>query len=192
MEEPVSAARERVYQVAERLFSEYGYAAVSLHDIATAVGMRKASLYNHAPGGKAELFVAVIKRGLARHRHGITEAAQAAPQELRAQLRAMAHWLLSQPPLNLQRLHASDLPAISANDAKVIRQLSYDSLIAPIEQVVRAAAQRGEANDTFAGMVAGTFLVVVESFHDIEQYGVSKNELADQLISVLVDGIAYH
>jgi AcrR family transcriptional regulator len=38
-----SEARERVLAAAERLFAERGYAAVTLRDIAAAVGIRHAS-----------------------------------------------------------------------------------------------------------------------------------------------------
>ena len=39
-----STARERVLGVAERIFSERGYRAVTLREIADELGMKKASL----------------------------------------------------------------------------------------------------------------------------------------------------
>ncbi|NDJ52513.1 MAG: helix-turn-helix transcriptional regulator, partial [Chloroflexi bacterium] len=67
----ISEARQRVLEVAERLFSTRGYKDVRLQDIAKELGIKTASLYYHAPGGKEELFVEVIERGLARHHQGL-------------------------------------------------------------------------------------------------------------------------
>ena len=54
-------ARERILDEALVLFSEKGYAATTMRDIADKVGIKAASLYNHFRG-KRELFDALIKR----------------------------------------------------------------------------------------------------------------------------------
>jgi len=54
----------RILDVAEQLFAESGYAAVSVRDIAGRVGLNQASLYNHFPSKQA-LYEAVLERGLA-------------------------------------------------------------------------------------------------------------------------------
>ena len=51
--------RERVFNAARELFLRHGYAAVSMQQIADAVGIKKASLYYHF-SGKEALFTAVI------------------------------------------------------------------------------------------------------------------------------------
>ena len=53
-----SEARERVLLVAERLFRERGYQAVTLRDIAQEVGIRHTSLYHHFPRGRNRLSAA--------------------------------------------------------------------------------------------------------------------------------------
>jgi len=53
--------REIILQEALNLFSNNGYAAVSMRDIATAVGIRASSIYHHF-SGKQELFEALIKK----------------------------------------------------------------------------------------------------------------------------------
>ncbi|MBZ0309485.1 MAG: TetR/AcrR family transcriptional regulator, partial [Anaerolineae bacterium] len=53
--------------MAEHLFAERGYTAVTLRDIAEAVGLRHASLYHHVPGGKEALFIEVTERTMKRH-----------------------------------------------------------------------------------------------------------------------------
>lgn len=53
--------RDIILQEALELFSSYGYAAVSMRDIAAKVGIRASSIYHHF-GGKQELFDALIQR----------------------------------------------------------------------------------------------------------------------------------
>ncbi|MFT4572145.1 MAG: AcrR family transcriptional regulator [Hyphomicrobiaceae bacterium] len=55
--------RERILDAAEVLFADRGFAGAAVRDIAGAVGLNAASLYNHF-GGKDELYEAVLDRGL--------------------------------------------------------------------------------------------------------------------------------
>jgi len=58
---PSTAAR--ILAVAEELFAERGYAAVSIREIAGRVGVNQGSIYNHF-AGKQALYEAVLERGL--------------------------------------------------------------------------------------------------------------------------------
>ncbi|MCG8588741.1 MAG: TetR/AcrR family transcriptional regulator [Proteobacteria bacterium] len=64
---PISAAaaatRERILDRAEALFAERGLAGTSVRDLAQAVGLTPASLYNHF-SGKEALYEAVLERGV--------------------------------------------------------------------------------------------------------------------------------
>ena len=62
---PKSAkTRRRLLEVAALLFIERGYAAVSMHDIATAAGLTKGAVYGHYRS-KGQLLVEVIRSKLA-------------------------------------------------------------------------------------------------------------------------------
>jgi AcrR family transcriptional regulator len=54
---------ERILDAAEELFAERGYAGTSLRDVATAVGIRIPSLYNHFESKEA-IYGAVLERDL--------------------------------------------------------------------------------------------------------------------------------
>ena len=54
-------ARNRILDAAFAFFSEKGFTATSMRDIADAVGIKAASLYNHF-AGKRELFDALVER----------------------------------------------------------------------------------------------------------------------------------
>lgn len=53
--------KEEIIVVASQLFKEKGFSAVSMRDIATAMGMKAASLYNHIDGKQEILSTLVLK-----------------------------------------------------------------------------------------------------------------------------------
>ena len=55
--------RDRILDTAEALFAERGFAGTAVRDIASAIGLTAASLYNHF-AGKEALYAAVLERGL--------------------------------------------------------------------------------------------------------------------------------
>ena len=55
--------RDRILDTAEALFAERGFAATTVRDIASAIDLTAASLYNHF-SGKDALYAAVLERGL--------------------------------------------------------------------------------------------------------------------------------
>lgn len=186
-----SESRERVLSLAEALFSERGYDSVTLRDIASGVGIRQASLYHHAPGGKEQLYVEVTERGLRRHQAGL-EAAIREAIGLRSQLRASARWLLSQPPMNLSRFVRSDLPAIAREHADRLLATSYTALFVPIERILREAARDGEIGSRNPTLIAATFISLIEGLWDANYVNAirhTREEMADELIDVLLDGL---
>ncbi len=186
-----SDTRERLLEAAEQLFTERGFGAVGVKDIAQAVGIHHASLYHHSPGGKEELFVEVIKRGLHRHLTGITAAITSEEGNLRAQLRAIAAWLLSHPPIDLLRLALSDMPQIDPEYADEISTLAHDALIEPIHMALRAARDRGEIAVLDLGNVAGAIFASVEALHTIPSMYLIKTryEMACDLIDIFIRGM---
>ncbi len=68
MEPPTAGektTRERIFDVALDLFAQKGYDAVSMREIAEAVGIKKASLYSHFTG-KDELLEQIFEYPMAR------------------------------------------------------------------------------------------------------------------------------
>jgi AcrR family transcriptional regulator len=51
----------QIRDAAVRLFARYGYAAVSMRDIAAAIGLQAGALYNHFPNKQALLFQAMAE-----------------------------------------------------------------------------------------------------------------------------------
>lgn len=186
----VSEAKERVLVAAEQLFSERGYAAVTMRDIAEALHIRQASLYHHVPAGKEQLFVEVIARAFERHHHGLRQALAPAGQDLREQLRAAAGWLLGQPPVDLTRLFRSDLLALSEDHAGQVVQTVGDAIFAPLKEALRLSYDRGEIRAINEIVFVVSFLAIIETIHDVQRYTpVPKEVLANDMIDVLLDGL---
>jgi len=191
MSEPTnSLSRERVLDVAERLFSQRGYSSVTLRDIAQALNMKQASLYYHVKG-KEELFVEVTERTLQRHREGLREVMQNTALSWQGQLYAVTHWLLSQPPMNVTRVIQSDMPEISQVHADQLMMSMYRSMLMPLEQIFMQAQQETELPLPHAGLLVGAFLALLEGIRNApmnEQY-FKKDQAADQIIEVLIRGL---
>lgn len=62
--ETESSTATKILDVAEELFAERGFAAVSVREIAGQVGLNQASIYNHF-SSKQALYEAVLERGFA-------------------------------------------------------------------------------------------------------------------------------
>jgi AcrR family transcriptional regulator len=184
-------ARERVLDAAERLFAQRGYSAVTLRDIAAAVGIRHTSLYHHAPGGKEELFIEVSERNFKRHHDGLTQAMAHAEPDVRARLCAVADWLLSQPPMDLVRMMHSDMPSIDPAHADRLSWLAYESMLSPIEAALQHAQQRGEIEHHNLGLIAGGMLGLIESLYAVPQNALeqSRQAMAYELIDTLLNGL---
>ncbi len=185
-----SPARERVNAVAERLFAERGYKAVTLRDIAQELGIRQASLYYHFPGGKEELYVTVTERGLNAHAEGLKQAIRDAGPQLEAQLRAVMQWLVSHPPVDLARMLLADFPAVSEEHAKRLTHLAVESLVQPIESMIAAARERGEARVANERLAAALVLSTAEGIIATSRLtNRQPDELVGEALEILLSGL---
>jgi len=189
-ERPDNETRQRILDVAEQLFSERGYAAVRLRDIATAVSMRHASLYYYVPGGKEQLFIEVMERNFDRHRVGLTDAIAGAGDDIRAQVHAVARWLVSQPPLDFTRMHQADMPAIDVEQAQRLMRVAYDALRLPIVAALEHATAAGRIEVADLDLAAMALVSLVQSVHAIPHAyrTVPLEHVGQQLADMLLDG----
>ncbi len=194
MEQPThTEAHERVIIVADQLFAERGYQAVTLRDIAQHLGIRHTSLYYHFPRGKEELFVEVTKRRMQSYRAGLEQAIQQAGSDWMAQLRAAAFWLLEQPTMHLGRMLQSDMRVISDEASEQLRRIVFTSLLQPLEGIFRVAlATNADPTKRQRGAtIAGMFLSLIEGIENLPPSYVagSKQELVDTVLDILINGI---
>lgn len=186
-----SDARQRVLDVAERLFMQHGYAAITLRDIAKALGMRQASLYYHFPDGKEQLYVAVVQRVFARHRAGMEAAIAQGGETLAGQLAALAGWFASQPPLNLLGMTHADFPALSETNWQALSYAGYEALFTPLRQMFCAAQVRNEIRPVEPDLLAGCFLALIDSASVIRRQPTipPRAQMVTEMISILLEGL---
>lgn len=186
--------RERLLDAAETLFTEHGYAAVKLRDVATAAGLHHSSLYHHVPRGKAQLFTEAVERGLERHGRALREAITAHAGDVRGELRAASAWVLGAPASNQSRLVHTDLSNLPDPLARDLARHSWDALVVPLGEVLEAGAARGEIQlqPGDAGLVGAALLAALQGLRSaVAAFPVpgAGTRQADRLVEVLLDGL---
>jgi AcrR family transcriptional regulator len=183
---------ERILEAAVELFSQRGYTAVRLRDIATAVGLQHASLYYYVPGGKEQLFIEVLERNFHRHREGLTQAIQNAGNDIREQLLAVMGWFLSQPPMDLARLYYADMPQIDASQAERLMRLALDSMRIPIITAIESANAAGQIEIANPGLAAMALVNLAQGVKVIpESYVLTaerRERISEEVIDMLLNG----
>jgi TetR/AcrR family transcriptional regulator, cholesterol catabolism regulator len=183
--------RDRVIAVAEHLFSDRGYKAVTLRDIAEELGIRQASLYHHFPKGKEELFVEVTERAMNRHAEGMRDTIANAPEDAESQLKAIARWMLSQPPVDMARMVRSDMVEVEPAQRHRLMQTALRSLILPIEGVFDRGMDRENLKHVgHSRLLAGSFLSIIEAIQVSVRFSSrGPEEMADEMIDILMNGL---
>lgn len=176
---------------AEYLFSKHGLEPVKIKHIADRMGKSQALVYHHFPGGKEELYVAVHARMLDRFRDGLERARHAEQESMLAQLRSVAAFMLSQPPMDLARMASTDMPALNEEHSAALSALAYQSLFGPLIAMFTEWHVRGAITGS-PRMLAGMFLAIVDSARNIPEMYLgnrSRQALADEMIDVMYRGI---
>jgi AcrR family transcriptional regulator len=190
MSEQRGETYNHLLDLAERWFVERGYAEVSLRDIAKALGIKHASLYHHVPGGKQQLYLAVMERMLNRYRKGIETTIGETPGDLREKMRAIASWLLQQRPFDEHRMRRLDLPHLEPEHQRSLSFLSFRSFQQPMRDVLLIAREKGEIDVDNIDLAAVMFLRAIQALHDVPfQYTqTNKETVAEDVIHLLLDG----
>ena len=126
----------RILDVAESLFAGAGFAGVSVREIAGAVGLNQASIYNHFSSKRA-LYEAVLDRGLSPLRATLAAAAisRDEPDAGDRLLEDLSEQLWASP--NLPRLIQREI----LDDGEYLERLS-EQWLRPIYEEGRAAMDR--------------------------------------------------
>lgn len=180
---------DRILDVAESLFQERGYTAITMRDIAKAAGMRTASLYYHFPS-KEQLFVSVRERMFERHRVGLQYTMEQTDKELRSQLFAAANWFLSQPPINFLSMMQADMPSLSEEAKLRLSQAVNQAIFEPLGQAFTTAQVNHQIRNVQPKLLVGFVLSVLESIpHVHSPKSASREEMVKEMIAVLLEGI---
>lgn len=191
MDVELKDSTQRVLDVAEALFMDRGYNAITLRDIADELGIKQASLYYHFPNGKEQLFMAMAERLFAHHRDGLEAALLNSGDDLRSQLRSVVQWFGSQRPVKILGMFHADMPALSADHVQMLGQAAREALYLPLRRAFVAAEERGEIRSMHPDMLSGSFLWLMDglSYGETRMGAPPRETMAEDLISVLLDGL---
>ncbi|MGM0557271.1 MAG: TetR/AcrR family transcriptional regulator [Myxococcota bacterium] len=189
----LTESKRRVLQVAERHFMERGYAAVTLLDVAEDLGIKQASLYYHAPGGKQDLFEQVMRYAMLRHAHGIEIALDESDNDARNKLEAVIRWLATQPPLPLTRILGADLRHLEERTIQELSTLANRAIFSPVRSVFERAAERGEIHEHDPDLMARAFFSVLGSASASEPDASTpemRRKASMELLEVMFEGLS--
>lgn len=191
MEQEVRDSTQRVLDVAETLFMDRGYNAITLRDIADELGIKQASLYYHFPGGKEQLFLAMAERLFERHEQGIAAALEVGGDNLRTQLRGVSNWLGSQRPIKYMSMLHTDIVALSPMHRKQLEQKAHAAMFQPLREAFAAAQRRGEIRAMHPDLLVGCFLLLMDglNYGETRHGAPPRNVMADEVISLMLDGL---
>ncbi len=179
--EHLGGTKRRIYEVATEMFAVKGYTATSLRDIAAAVGVEPASLYNHIES-KEDLLLNIINEASRDGREFIRNAVAAAPCQPEDRLRA-ATWASTvyhaRHPFTA-RIGQYELHSLSPERQRMAIQDrdDWESIFKEILQdgITRGRFRRVPVTPTVTGIIAlGAYTPLW--FHG--DRGMSAEELAD-------------
>ena len=186
-----ASGRDRILREARALFTEYGYAAVSMQQIADAASVNKATLYHHFRD-KEDLFVSVMVEEFGRLAESIgTVIAEGGT--LRHQLQRVAAHIFATRQSDFGRLAADLRDNVSGQ-----RRSELMGRCAPPWEQISIAVQRaiatGEVLDVDADLIARLFFAMVGSqiwWSTIgARYPEPDERLAATIADLLLDGIS--
>lgn len=178
---------ELILGAAQELMAEQGYADMSMDDLATRVGVSKATLYQHFPS-KEELAVNVIVRNMRRGEEYINSLDPRLPAITRLE-QVLRHAIEGRAPFWLTR---STLPR-----PVVLHHERYQAQAARMTAALAALVEVAKAEGSIATRHATPVIVrmIIANIRD-DSYGelisgghCSLDELSDTLVGIIFDGL---
>ena len=142
-EQPAVPRDQLIRRAATELFMEKGYAATSMRELARAVGIEAASLYNHLPS-KQELLATMLLSTMEELVDAVRSAV-VAPDDPTEQLRAatIAYVMFHQDHMREAAITDSERRSLTPEHAERLLHLR-DQLAAVFREVLARGAQTGE------------------------------------------------
>ncbi len=182
------SGRERILREAERLFGERGYRGVSIRELAQACGMTNAALYYHFES-KEDLFYQVALRYAERLARRLRAEADAAGEDLRARLVALARAYTEHLRHHQDAAHAfaEAKPALGRERVCALYRHFREHVLAVVADIIRAGQAEGQLRPVAPDLAAQAFLGLIGSLRS----RLFQEEFAPQQVEQLVDIFLY-
>jgi AcrR family transcriptional regulator len=185
--------KQHLLETAEQLFTEHGYQAVSIRDIAKASGVSNAALYYHFPS-KEVLFDEVLEYHADKLAKRM-EQAGAQASDTRTKLRAILMEYANQVSERRSPIFSLRRKPDKMNHEQVKKQhrRMVQHLLAPVENTLQAAINQGElqplATDySPASLLVGLFHGMLQHQRNINEAEVSPDDI-ELIIDIFWDGL---
>jgi TetR/AcrR family transcriptional regulator, cholesterol catabolism regulator len=189
---PPRERAEEVYAAALRLFTQKGYHATSMQDIAAAVGLYKGSLY-HYIGSKEELLAQVFERAMGSLLGDVERIVSDSSLEPRAQVRQLVQAHVEAVTHNREALtvYLHEFRALAGESLNVVRaqRERYRELVT---SVVERGVRLGEFANIDVGIATlgllGMCNWVVQWYRPGGRLG--PGEIGERFADLVLDGLA--
>ncbi len=180
--------RRRILDEAARLFLVGGYHAMSMREIAEAVGVSKPALYYHFTD-KETLFVALLNDSVAQA-GAVVEAARQAGPGCRAQVRALLAGIMALSPDQRAFIRAAgqEMVHVSPETRRDFENTYYRLFIGEIEALLREGMARGELRGVNPAQATWLLLGMAYPYFGISGYA-PPGDVVDLLTDVFFDGL---
>lgn len=183
--------RSEIIATARQLFTQSGYAAVSLGQIADEVGVTKSALYNHFVSKEA-LYAEAIRSLMDRIAESIWHFVEA-PLSTAERLREITAYALVRVPVrsHIDELMRDVAEHLSAEERALVSQAHrrmQDAITALMQQGIEAGELRA---DLPADFLATSFLMLVSGYQGHHKLGLATldpERVVTQLVSLFLQG----
>jgi TetR/AcrR family transcriptional regulator, transcriptional repressor for nem operon len=184
--------RDRILDIAQRLIQTRGFSAFSYADIATEVGIRKASIHHHFPT-KGELAVALMQRYRARFEIALAEIEQAHARlgpRLEAYQELFSNVLRDGHRLCMCGMLAADFDALPEEVRTEVLGF-FDSNEAWLARVLAEGKRRGQTSyrgsaNTQARVLLSALegaMLVARTYRDVDRFTVVAKRVIDAALA---------
>jgi AcrR family transcriptional regulator len=177
--------RARLLNAAERLFSRKGYRRTEIKEIVEAAGVTKPMLYRHFPGGKTEIFMAVLNghiEGLLSALWGAMGSETDPRERLHSGIRAFVMFAEENPEgFRLLSQASPEIDGALGDRTREVRGVIAGGLINTISDVMKGAGLPTQGAPIYAyGLLGGAESVV--SWW-LESKSIDRETLVDYLLA---------
>ena len=195
--EEAEETRRTILRVAQELFMEYGYRAVTTRQIADACGLTQPALY-HYFAHKQELYVAMAQEELAKTRAALERIARR-NEDLDELLRRVAMYLISSTQHDINPMLHDIRHELTLEAQSALNEAFHMSIVSPIASIFEDGLRKGQLRDQQHGgadPVTAAFLfmsmilnILTRQRNSVSQ--VNDSELVNLTVHTLLYGLAY-
>ncbi len=171
---------------ADHLLHEHGYLGVSMDAIADRIGIRKASLYHHFPGGKDQIMLEIANKHMELNKAGFQNAFDAG-NTVRERLEAIARFVF-QNTRQTHRVLQDTMQFLPLEHQQTLGAGFYNHIYGTTHQVFEIGVRSGELRPHDTKFSSFAFLSLLSEM-GAPDHQATWLDLPPRVTSILLDGL---